>query len=281
MRAAPLFVLGITVVVVAVGAAVVTRPDIGRPQGPPPGLEAARPAAAPALVTSSVSPVAARSYGLPPSWGARSHGRGEADLLHLGRAVVLGGEGPSVAGGDLGGWACHSCHGLTGEGNGAGAFPRLSGQASWYLYKQLADYASGRRQNAVMTPIARALSEGEREAVAAWYAAQGSAPAAPRPRAEVRDLQLGGALSAVGVPERGIHACVNCHGAEGRGMGPSYPALAGQYAAYTALQLRAYRSGTRGNSPLNVMAAIAANLTDAEIEALAVYFAALGPEPAR
>ena len=65
--------------------------------------------------------------------------------------------------------ACAACHGAQGEGGSTGA-PALAGQAQAYLLRQLEAYADGRRQHAVMSPIARGLRPEEREALAAYYA---------------------------------------------------------------------------------------------------------------
>ena len=71
--------------------------------------------------------------------------------------------------------------------------------------------------------------------------------------------------------------CVACHGKDGNGVllgtgntDPQYPILAGQYASYIEFSLKGYRNGTRKNA---IMAGFAGNLTDAEIKALAQYFA--------
>lgn len=222
----------------------------------------------------SGAPTTAR-YGLPPLWSSDRPDPGpEPDLVLAGRAIAAG-EGVRGA------WACQSCHGLHGAGEGSGAFPRLTGQGAWYLTKQLRDYASGRRFNAVMTPIAQGMTDAQMQAVSAWYAAQQDAPWPPRPRSASAMLQRGGALHAVGAPQRGVHACINCHGDRGEGTGPSYPRLAGQYADYTALQLRLWRAGERRNSPLGVMAGIARGMTDEEIEAVSLYYAGIRPEPGR
>jgi cytochrome c553 len=87
------------------------------------------------------------------------------DVLELGRLVAMGG---SEAGGS--GMACITCHGGDGAGDGSGAFPRLAGQAGWYTYKQLRDYASGDRQNRVMSAIAKKMIEADIEAVSAYCA---------------------------------------------------------------------------------------------------------------
>jgi cytochrome c553 len=62
--------------------------------------------------------------------------------------------------------ACSSCHGAHAEG--AAAFPRLAGQKKDYLMVQLDAFASGSRDNAVMHPIAKAMTPEEIESVATY-----------------------------------------------------------------------------------------------------------------
>jgi len=66
--------------------------------------------------------------------------------------------------------------------------------------------------------------------------------------------------------------CAGCHGPDGVSSNPIWPNLAGQKAAYTANQLKAYRDGTRSDPS---MSGLAQPLTDAEIEALADYYSRL------
>ncbi len=68
-------------------------------------------------------------------------------------------------------------------------------------------------------------------------------------------------------------ACSTCHGLDGRSRLPNAPHLTGQNSLYTALQLRAYRSGQRQNAQMNV---VAQGLTDQDIEDLAAYYESLG-----
>ncbi|AHM05095.1 Cytochrome c4 [Roseibacterium elongatum DSM 19469] len=194
------------------------------------------------------------------------------DLLELGRLVAMGG---SQAGGS--GMACIACHGVEGEGDGSGAFPRLAGQSGWYLYKQLIDYASGARPNDVMSSVAERLTEHEMEAVSAYYAAI-DAPYAPvMGDIDPGMLQWGGQLGAVGSAERGIPACVNCHGPSGTGMPPSVPYLAGQYANYMTHQLQLWADGVRDNDAMNVMSAIADKMTEEDMRAVSEYYARVRP----
>ncbi|EED36714.1 cytochrome c, class I [Luminiphilus syltensis NOR5-1B] len=68
-----------------------------------------------------------------------------------------------------------------------------------------------------------------------------------------------------------VATCVGCHGQDGISVNPEWPNLGGQYADYLALQLKAYRDGTRKNV---LMQGIAGGLTDDDIAALAEYYAA-------
>ena len=194
------------------------------------------------------------------------------DLLETGRLVAMGG---AEQGGS--GMACITCHGAEGQGDGSGAFPRLAGLPGWYMYKQLVDYAAGSRPNDVMTGVAQRLTEYEMEAVSAYYAAI-DAPYAPVPgEADVAPLQWGGQLGAVGSAEKGIPACVNCHGPSGTGNPPSVPYLAGQYANYMTYQLQLWREGVRDNDAMNVMSSIASKMTDEDMRAVSEYYARVRP----
>jgi cytochrome c553 len=176
--------------------------------------------------------------------------------------------------------ACARCHGVLGTGKPEEGAPRLAGQPRLYLEKQLRDFVEGTRQSDKMTPVARALSAEQREAVAAYYGSLWSVPYPEVPYADPVLVQRGGVLSAVGDSAREIRACEICHADSGVGIAPSFPFLAGQYANYTERQLLRWKAGARRNDPLEVMAEIAERLEDEEIRALALYFARVWPPPA-
>lgn len=67
-------------------------------------------------------------------------------------------------------------------------------------------------------------------------------------------------------------ACFACHGENGISVSAEIPNLAGQKAQYIALQLKAFRAATRKNDLMNAMAA---DLSDGDIDDLAAYFAGL------
>jgi cytochrome c553 len=196
-------------------------------------------------------------------------GAAEPDL-EAGRGVVVGGERASVT-------PCFMCHGLDGAGDSAGAFPRLTGQAAFYMYKQLIDYASGTRPNDVMSPIAREMSEQQMTDVAYYYSLQ-KAPYAPPPQVDPAVLERGRRIAEDGLKEADVDACDLCHGRSGRGDPPLFPYLAGQYALYTQLQLELWQRGVRDNDAFGVMSDIARALSSEDIRAVALYYESLRPE---
>ena len=194
--------------------------------------------------------------------------RAEPDAA-AGRAVVVGGERSEVT-------PCFRCHGLEGVGDSAGAFPRLAGQAAFYMYKQLIDYASGARPSEVMAPIAREMTEPQMVDVAYYYSLQ-IAPSLWQPEVDPAVLARGETIAEDGLRDQGLQACNLCHGENGTGQPPLFPYLAGQYAAYTELQLLLFKRGIRKNDPLAVMRDIAEEMSEEDIRAVALYYEWLGP----
>jgi cytochrome c553 len=201
---------------------------------------------------------------------------GGAALCADPREVALG---HALATGDLlpADHRCARCHGEAGGGDPSKEAPRIAGQPQLYLEKQLEDFASGTRRSDKMEPVARSLNEEQRAAAAAYFASLPPPPYEPPLDPDPMLLQKGGVLSAIGDKGRRIRACELCHADEGAGIAPSFPYLAGQEAAYTERQLRAWKDGARRNDPLEVMAEIARRLEDEEIRALGLYFASARP----
>lgn len=192
--------------------------------------------------------------------------------INRGRFIAIGGMHGEAS------LPCVQCHGLAGAGNSSGAFPRLADQAGWYLYKTLQDYAAGLRPNQTMQTVARLLTDDQMQDVAAYYASVRNAPYPAGPDAGGELLQIGAVIATAGLPEQGLPACQSCHGPRGTGNPPVYPYLAGQFAAYTEHQLHLWKEGLRDGDPMNVMELIAKNMTDQQIRAVALYFAALRPD---
>jgi cytochrome c553 len=184
-----------------------------------------------------------------------------------GASIANQGASPSVP-------ACAPCH--SGGSNGSGAFPRIAGQSQYYLDKQLHDFASGVRTNAIMTPIAKALSAEDAADLAAYYASLAS-PFLPL--AGVVDQTIakrGEQLARIGDASKNLQSCNDCHGPDGAGEPPAIPYLAGQHAQYIASQLKTWQAGSR-NSSLNTMGYIAKRLDDQDVAAVAAYFQQIRP----
>jgi len=191
-----------------------------------------------------------------------------------GEAFTASGEIIAMSGGEGGAAnACFSCHGLDGMGDGV-SVPRLAGLDVGYLQKQLEDYANETRADAVMGPIAKWLDDGDRRAVAAWYAAL-----PPPPTDEAGPVAPAPAIYRNGATDRGVIACASCHGETGLGIGRGNPALAGQPAAYTLEQLRRWKTAERRNDPRGVMADAVAGLSDAEMRTIAAWLETLPTAP--
>lgn len=187
---------------------------------------------------------------------------------------------------------CMSCHGADGKGMAAGGFPRLAGLPEAYIAKQLTDFKAGRRENPLMQPIAQALDDAEMAAVARAYAVLPKVQVKAGPVERPKEGS-GAWLALRGAWERNIPECTLCHGPAGVGVGEAFPPLAGQSAEYIEAQLRAWRGTparlagrkgkavaavppTRRNDPNGLMQHVAADLSEAEIKAVAAYFAGLG-----
>ena len=66
--------------------------------------------------------------------------------------------------------------------------------------------------------------------------------------------------------------CQNCHGVDGVAVIPGAANLSGQQREYLVVQLRAYRSGSRQEAQMNV---VAKTLSDADIEEMANWYSAI------
>lgn len=177
---------------------------------------------------------------------------------------------PDLAKGEASyGAVCAACHGADGN-SGTPTFPKLAQQHPQYLVKQLQEFKSGKRANAVMMGFASALSEEDMRNIAFWV---GSKAAKPGFAKDKEAVALGERIYRGGIADRQVPACAGCHSPNGAGIPAQYPRIGGQHAEYAAAQLTAFRDGVRKNSLQ--MNQIAAKLNDREIKALADYVAGL------
>jgi cytochrome c553 len=184
----------------------------------------------------------------------RARGAGTVGTLAVGDGVLAG---------------CVACHGADGRGRGQPDIPVLGGQKPAYLLAALNAYASGARASAVMGNAAADLTDGQKRALAAHFAAlPGIGTAAPRGTAMARRIVE------QGLPDRQLPACASCHAA-----GKPYPVIAGQRASYIAQRLRLWRGEKEvvdARKSHATMPVIARRIPEEMIEPLAAYLAGTG-----
>ena len=154
-------------------------------------------------------------------------------------------------------YTCMGCHGIENHKNAYPNYsvPKLGGQHAAYMIAALAEYEAKARWHPTMRGLAATLSDQDKADIAAYF--EGPEPV-------VSKGEPVGTLPAAG------QACMACHGADGVGILPEYPTLAGQHEDYLRQALRDYRTGKRQNAIMN---GFAATLTDADIRQLAAYYA--------
>jgi len=164
---------------------------------------------------------------------------------------------------------CASCHAADGNST-TPVNPKLSQQHPEYLLKQLQEFKSGKRANAVMSGMVAALSDDDMRNISYWLASKQAKPGFAKDKDSVA---LGERIYRGGIPDRQVAACAGCHAPNGAGIPSQYPRLSGQHADYTASQLVAFRDGVRKNNAQ--MSGVAAKMNDREIKAVSDYIAGL------
>lgn len=164
---------------------------------------------------------------------------------------------------------CAACHGS--DGNSVIALnPKLAGQHSEYLLKQLMNFKEGSRANAVMSGMVTNLSPDDMKDLAEYFSKQ----SIKLGKAKSNGLgSEGEKIYRAGIADMQVPACAACHGAQGNGIPKRFPKLSGQHADYTYQQLKTFRTGERANAPM--MQSIAAKMTDAQMQAVADYIQGL------
>lgn len=186
--------------------------------------------------------------------------------------VAHAGGGDPVAGEAKAG-LCGGCHGFDGNSEDA-TYPRLAGQYEGYIVKQVMDFQKGHRaNNETMAGMAAMVgSAQDAKDIGAFFSQQKMKGALTKPKKDL--VAAGEKLFIEGNPKKGVYGCINCHGPSGKGKAQNistFPVIGGQHKGYLVKQLKEFRDGARANDPAGMMAAIAKNLSDKEIEAVAEY----------
>ena len=159
-------------------------------------------------------------------------------------------------------YTCLGCHGIKGYRNAYPNYsvPKLEGQHPEYLVLALQEYRSGERSHTTMHAQASELSNQDMADIAAYFAG--------------KPLEASAAPANGHTPPAAAAVCVACHGANGIGIVAQYPTLAGQHPDYLARALLEYKTGGRKNP---VMAGMAAQVKDSDIDTITEYYGSLQP----
>lgn len=168
---------------------------------------------------------------------------------------------------------CAACHGVEGI-SALPINPNLAGQVPGYIASQLKAFKSGERVNAVMLGQAASLSEEDMADLDSYYASLVPNLQVTLTEDEAVLAAAGEAIYRGGFAERGIAACMSCHGPSGHGIPIHYPRVSAQHIEYLEQQLLAFKRGERKGYN-EMMWNIAFGLSERQIKELAAYMAGL------
>lgn len=181
------------------------------------------------------------------------------------------GDGDPVAG-EAKAQLCQGCHGATGNSTEP-LIPKLAGQYSIYIAKELRNYQTGIRTHQIMNAMAATVSDEDLADISAYFASQEKMSGS-----NSTENQTGKHLFLKGDMSRGVIGCVNCHGENGKGRLPGtsmFPVIGGQHKEYLSKQITDFKKNDRTNSASGVMNFTTKLLSDEEIDALADYISGL------
>ncbi len=190
-------------------------------------------------------------------------------LLATLTAFACTGHAADIAAGKVKAQACIACHGANGLSS-VGSFPSLAGQPSLFIVYQLIQFRGDQRIFAPMNALAEGMSDADMRDLGAYFASL------PGPSGATG---LDAAKIAAGQRIADASHCQSCHTPDLRGQ-KQVPRLAGQHVDYLKAQLKGLRDGTRMDID-GSMASAAQGLSDADIDALSHFAAAMKvtPEP--
>ncbi len=159
-------------------------------------------------------------------------------------------------------YTCLGCHGIDGYRNAYPDYsvPALQGQHPDYIVSALTAYKSGERSHTTMHAQASELSAQDMADIAVFFAGE--------------VLKASETSASTHKPPAAAAVCVACHGADGIGVIPQYPSIAGQHPDYIVQALREYKSGGRKNP---IMAGMAAQVKEDDMQVIADYYSKITP----
>lgn len=172
---------------------------------------------------------------------------------------------------------CASCHGDRGATDNP-HIPRLDILSETYMASALDAYRRGARDSGIMEHAATEVPPGALPRLAERFASFAPEAADPDTEEPSEEARAGRAIAYAEGPSTRVPSCRACHGPWPDPLDEAFPSLAGQNEAYLAAQLELWRDGQRGGGKARELMHLSAqDLSDADIAALAAYYAALAP----
>ena len=171
---------------------------------------------------------------------------------------------------------CTACHGIENSNNPE--WPNSSQQSKKYIIEQLHAFRGGVRNNALMSSQAMGLSDQDIVDIASYY------NSIPSKKGEIdssaKNVELGQSIYRGGIYDRGVPACMSCHGPKGLGIDRTgYPKVSGQHSVYTLNRLKNYKEGYDDRNSVSknysIMSGISFKLSNLEMKALSEYLQGL------
>jgi cytochrome c553 len=169
--------------------------------------------------------------------------------------------------------SCAQCHGANGISATRGV-PHLAGQRPAYLHLELRAYQSGARGDSAMNAAVKFLNDDALVKVAAYYASLDPA----QPAAATATKAAPAKPDAIEAGKAAVASCTGCHGENGITKTPGMPNLVGLDPKYLVATMKAYKGGQYKSE---VMKTILANVSDAEMDNIALYYALQKPARAQ
>ncbi len=166
---------------------------------------------------------------------------------------------------------CIACHAI--DGNSTITMnPKLAGQHSSYITKQLMNFKDGTRENSVMAGMVASLSNEDMKNLGLYFSQQSLVLSSAKTNGK---NSFGEKIYRAGLADKSVPACASCHGPAGHGIPDVYPRLNSQHSDYILSQLNLFRLEKRANDENMVMRAIAQKLTEQEMLAVSDYIEGL------
>lgn len=171
---------------------------------------------------------------------------------------------------------CVACHTITGNSLVA-AWPKIAGQHSEYMFKQLIEYKKGKdgnRYDPTMLGMLQGLNENDMMDLSVYFSKQILEKG--KVKIDKNKFNIGKKIYLYGEEKNGITACVGCHGFDATGNSlANFPSLKWQHKDYLITQLKKFKTHERSNDVNAIMRDVSINISDDQMDALAVYISCM------